>query len=401
LNITNISKRLKSIKPSPTLAIDAKTKVLKQQGIDVINFGVGESDFNTPQNIKNAAITAINSGFTKYCPVSGTIEIKNAIIEKFKRDNNLTYSAEQIIVSSGAKHSLYNLFQSIIDDGDEVIVSAPFWVSYPDMIALAGGKPKIIQTSDKTNFKATSADIEKALTPKTKAIVINSPSNPTGSTYSYAELKAIADICIKNKILIISDEIYEKLIYDNFKFTSIAQVSPQAKELTIIINGVSKAYAMTGWRIGYTAGQKDIISAMSKIQSQSTSNACSISLKAAVEALNGPQECVETMRREFEKKRDYIVAKLNSIVEITCRKPEGAFYVFPNIKKLLGKKFNGTVINTDLEFADYLLNNARIAVVPGSAFGVEGYIRISYATSIENIKSGMDRLETALNLLDN
>jgi aspartate aminotransferase len=242
-------------------------------------------------------------------------------------------------------------------------------------------------------------DIEKSLTPKTKAVVINSPSNPTGSTYSYAELKAIADICIKNKILIISDEIYEKLVYDNFKFASIAQVSPQAKELTIIINGVSKAYAMTGWRIGYTAGQKDIISAMSKIQSQSTSNASSISIKAAVEALNGPQECVEAMRKEFEKRRDYIVAKLNSIDKITYRKPEGAFYIFPNIKKLFGKRFNSSVINTDLEFADYLLNNAKIAVVPGSAFGVEGYIRISYATSIENIKSGMDRLETALNLL--
>jgi aspartate aminotransferase len=396
----NISKRLQYIKPSPTLAIDAKAKSLKQQGVDIINFGVGEPDFDTPQNIKNAAITAINSGLTKYCPVSGTIEIKNAIIEKLKRDNNLTYSPDQIIVSSGAKHSLYNLFQSIIDNGDEVIVPAPYWVSYPDMIALAGGKAVIIQTSDKTNFKATSADIEKALTPKTKAIVINSPSNPTGSTYSYTELKAIADVCIKNRILIISDEIYEKLTYDNFKFTSIAQVSPQTKELTIVINGVSKAYAMTGWRIGYTVGQKDIISSMSKIQSQSTSNACSISINAAVEALTGPQECVETMRKEFEKRRDYIVAKLNTIAGITCRKPEGAFYVFPNIKKLLGKRFNGSVISIDLEFADYLLNTAKIAVVPGTAFGAEGYIRISYATSIKNIKAGIERLETALKSIE-
>jgi aspartate aminotransferase len=392
----NISKRVQSIKPSPTLAIDAKAKALKEQGIDIINFGEAEPDFDTPQSIKNAAINAINSGFTKYCPVPGTLEIKNAIIEKLKRDNDLVYTPEQIIVSSGAKHSLYNLFQSIIDDGDEVIVPAPYWVSYPDMIALAGGKPVIIQTTDKTNFKATPETIEKVLTKKTKAIVINSPSNPTGVTYSQEELKTIADVCVKHKIFIISDDIYEKLVYDKFKFISIAQVSPQAKELTIVINGASKAYAMTGWRIGYTAGPKDIISAMSKIQSQSTSNACSISIKAAVEALNGSQECVENMRKEFEKRRDYIVARLNSIHGITCRKPEGAFYVFPNVKELLGKTFDSKTINTDLEFADYLLNYAKIAVVPGTAFGAEGYIRLSYATSIENIKSGMDRLETAL-----
>jgi aspartate aminotransferase len=308
----NISKRVQSIKPSPTLAIDAKAKALKEQGLDIINFGVGEPDFDTPQSIKNAAINAINSGFTKYCPVPGTLEVKNAIIEKLKRDNSLVYTPEQIIVSSGAKHSLYNLFQSIINDGDEVIVPATYWVSYPDMIALAGGKSVIVQTTDKTNFKAIPENIEKALTPKTKAIVINSPSNPTGVTYSQEELKAIADVCVKHKILIISDDIYEKLVYDNFKFTSIAQVSPQAKELTII-NGVSKAYAMTGWRIGYAAGPKDIISAMSKIQSQSTSNACSISIKAAVEALNGSQECVKDMTKEFEKRRDYIVARLSAI----------------------------------------------------------------------------------------
>jgi aspartate aminotransferase len=392
----NISKRVQSIKPSPTLAIDAKAKSLKEQGLDIINFGVGEPDFDTPQSIKNAAINAINSGFTKYCPVPGTLEVKNAIIEKLKKDNSLVYNPEQIIVSSGAKHSLYNLFQSIINDGDEVIVPAPYWVSYPDMIALADGKSVIVQTTDKTNFKAIPENIEKALTPKTKAIVINSPSNPTGVTYSQEELKAIADVCVKHKILIISDDIYEKLVYDNFKFTSIAQVSPQAKELTIIINGVSKAYAMTGWRIGYAAGPKDIISAMSKIQSQSTSNACSISIKATVEALNGSQECVKDMRKEFEKRRDYIVARLNAIQGITCRKPEGAFYVFPNIKELLGKTFNSKTINTDLEFADYLLNYAKIAVVPGTAFGAEDYIRLSYATSLENIKLGMDRLETAL-----
>ncbi|MDR1784709.1 MAG: pyridoxal phosphate-dependent aminotransferase [Endomicrobium sp.] len=391
-----ISKRVHSIKPSPTLAIDAKAKALKQQGVDIINFGVGEPDFDTPINIKEAAISAINSGFTKYCPVAGTPELKNAIINKLKRDNNLTYSPEEIIVSCGAKHSIYNIFQSIIDDGDEVIIPAPFWVSYTDMVILAGGKPVIIQTNDKVDFKATSEEIEKALTSKTKAIIVNSPSNPTGTTYTANELKAITKVCVKNKILIISDDIYEKLTYDNFKFTSIAEVCPEVKELTIVVNGVSKAYSMTGWRIGYAAGPKNIISAMAKVQSQSTSNASSISIKASVEALNGTQDYLEHMKQEFEKRRNYIVQGLNNIKGITCRKPEGAFYVFPNIKSLLGKAFKKRIINTDIEFADYLLDVAKIAVVPGSAFGAEGYIRLSYATSIENIKRGIDRLMTIL-----
>jgi aspartate aminotransferase len=394
--ISFISKRVQSIKPSQTLVIDAKAKALKQQGVDVINFGVGEPDFDTPENIKEAAINAINDGFTKYCPVAGTPEIKNAIINKLKRDNNLSYTLEEIIVSSGAKQSLYNLFQSIINDDDEVIVLAPYWVSYIDMIILAGGKPIIIQTCDKTNFKITPKIVEKVLTSKTKAIIINSPSNPTGVTYSSEELKVIAQICVKNKIFIISDDIYEKLVYDNFKFTSIATVSPEIKESVVVINGVSKAYAMTGWRIGYAAGPKNIISAMSKIQSQSTSNASSISIKAAVEALNGTQECVEYMRKEFEKRRDYIVERLNAIDGISCRKPDGAFYVFPNIKTLLGKTFNGKTISTDIDLANYLLDVAKIAVVPGSAFGLEGYVRFSYAASIGNIKTGIDRMEIAL-----
>jgi aspartate aminotransferase len=392
----HISKRVQSIKPSSTLAIDAKAKTLKQQGIAVINFGAGEPDFDTPKNIKDAAIDAINSGFTKYCPVAGTLEIKNAIINKLKRDNNLTYAPEEIIVSCGAKHSLYNIFQATIDDGDEVIIPAPYWVSYPDMVILAGGKPVIIKTSDKTNFKITPENVEKVITSKTKAIIINSPSNPTGCTYSARELKTIAQICGKNNIFIISDEIYEKLVYDNFKFTSIAETTSETKDITIVVNGVSKAYAMTGWRIGYAVGPKNIISAMSKIQSQSTSNATSISIKAAVEALNGTQEYVESMKKEFKKRRDYIVERLNEINDISCAKPEGAFYVFPNISTLLGKTFNGKTINTDIEFADYLLDVAKIAVVPGSAFGAEGYIRLSYATSIENIREGIDRLEATL-----
>jgi aspartate aminotransferase len=390
-----ISKRIKLIKPSPTLTIDAKVKEFKQQSIDVVNFGVGEPDFNTPINIKNAAISAINKNFTKYCPVTGTLEIKNAIINKLKTDNGLNYSFEEIIVSNGAKHSLYNLFQSIIDDKDEVIIPAPYWVSYPDMVILAGGKPVIVHTSDKTNFKITPSAIEKALSLKTKAIIINSPSNPTGIVYTSEELNAIAQICIKHKILIISDDIYEKLVYDNLKFISIAKVSPKAKEITIIINGVSKAYSMTGWRIGYAVGNKNIIAAMAKIQSHSTSNASSISIKAATEALNGTQKYVELMRNKFEKRRDYIVKRLNAVKNIKCIKPKGAFYIFLNIKTFLGKTFNKKIINTDIEFANYLLDTAKIAVVPGSAFGFKGYIRLSYAIPIKNIRIGVDRLEEA------
>ena len=391
-----ISKRLQSIKPSPTLAIDAKAKALKAKGVDIISFGTGEPDFDTPQNIKDAAIKAINTGFTKYCPVSGTPDLKDAIIKKFKEDNNLEYTREQVMVSCGGKHSLFNLFQTIFDEGDEVIIPAPYWVSYPDMAVLAGAVPVFITTSDKNHFKVKPTEIEKVITKKTKAFILNSPSNPTGNTYTKEELEEIANICIKNNLLIISDEIYEKLTYDNFKFFSIAQVSQEVKEHTVVINGVSKAFAMTGWRIGYAAGPKEIIAAMTKMQSQSTSCPTSISLKAATEALNGDKKCLETMRKEFEKRRNYIVDRLNKIEGITCLKPEGAFYVFPNISNLLNKTYNGKLINTDIELADYLLDEAKIAVVPGSAFGAKGFIRFSYATSMENIVEGLNRLETAL-----
>ncbi|AKL98706.1 pyridoxal phosphate-dependent aminotransferase [Endomicrobium proavitum] len=388
-----LSKRVQAVQPSPTLAIDAKAKALKAQGVDVISFGAGEPDFNTPQNIKDAGIDAINKNFTRYCPVAGTLDLKKAIVNKLKRDNGLEYIPEEIIVSCGAKHSLYNLFQAILDDGDEIIIPAPYWVSYPDMAILAGAKPVIIPADDKNGFKITAQSVQKVITAKTKAIVINSPSNPTGATYSSGELKAIAEVCVKNKILMISDEIYEKLVYDNFKFSSTASVLPEAKNYTVVINGVSKAYAMTGWRIGYAAGPREIITAMAKIQSQSTSNPTSISMKASVEALNGPQDEVEKMRAEFEKRRDYIHERLNKIEGISCSKPSGAFYVFPDISKLLGKTFGAKVINTDSEFAQYLLETAKIAVVPGSAFGADGYMRLSYATSLELIKEGMDRLE--------
>ena len=391
-----ISKRLQSIKPSPTLAIDAKAKALKAKGVDIISFGTGEPDFDTPQNIKDAAIKAINNGFTKYCPVPGTPDLKDAIIKKFKEDNNLEYTREQVMVSCGGKHSLFNLFQTIFDEGDEVIIPAPYWVSYPDMAVLAGAVPVFINTSDKNHFKVKPTEIEKVITKRTKAFILNSPSNPTGNTYTKDELEEIADICIKHNLLIISDEIYEKLTYDNFKFYSIAQVSQEVKEHTIVVNGVSKAFAMTGWRIGYAAGPKEIIAAMTKMQSQSTSCPSSISLKAATEALNGDKACLETMRVEFEKRRNYIVERLNKIESITCLKPEGAFYVFPNVTNLLKKTYNGKLINTDIELADYLLDEAKIAVVPGSAFGAKGFIRFSYATSMENIVEGLNRLETAL-----
>lgn len=391
-----LSKRVQAIKPSPTLSIDAKAKALKAQGIDIISFGTGEPDFDTPKNIKDAAIKAINQGFTKYCPVPGTPDLKNAIINKFKTDNNIEYTKEEIIVSCGGKHSLYNLFQAIFDEGDEVIIPAPYWVSYPDMAILAGAIPVFINTSDKNQFKVNPADIEKVITKKTKAFVLNSPSNPTGNTYTKQELEEIANICIKNNLLIISDEIYEKLVYDNFEFYSIAKISQQVKEHTVVINGVSKAFAMTGWRIGYAAGPKEIISAMTKIQSQSTSCPTSISLKAATEALNGNKNCLEKMKLEFENRRNYIVDRLNKIKGITCLKPEGAFYVFPNISNLLEKEYNGKLINTDIELADYLLEQAKIAVVPGTAFGAKGYIRFSYATSMENIIEGINRLEKAV-----
>ena len=391
-----LSDRAKTIKPSPTLAITAKAKALKEKGIDVISFGAGEPDFDTPLNIKEAAKKAIDAGFTKYCPVEGTPDLRKAIAAKFKKDNNLDYELNQIIVSCGAKHSLYNLFQAVLNPKDEIIIPAPYWVSYPDMAILQGAKPRIVKTKESEGFKMSPEALKKAINKRTKAVIINSPSNPTGSAYTKEELEKLAAVCLESKILIISDEIYEKLVYDNFTFASIASASKEIQAQTVVVNGVSKSYSMTGWRIGYAAGPKEIITAMTDIQSQSTSNAASISLKAAVEALNGPQDEVEKMRIEFEKRRNYIVERLNKIKGIKCFKPTGAFYVFPNIKKLLGKTYDGKLIQTTDEFSDYLLEKAQIAVVPGDGFGAPGYIRLSYATSMENISKGLDRLEQAV-----
>ena len=394
-----LSQRAKAIKPSPTLAIDAKAKALKAQGVDVIGFGVGEPDFDTPKNIKDAGIKAIEMGFTKYCPVGGTDDLKDAIIEKLKKDNGLSYERGEVIVSCGAKHSLYNIAMTVLEKGDEVIIPAPYWVSYPDIVMLADATPVIVTTSEKNGFKMTAEEFRKAITPKTKAVVINSPSNPTGSSYSRKELEGIAEVAVEKKILIISDDIYEKLVYDGFEFISIASISKEVKDLTIVVNGVSKAYAMTGWRIGYAAGAKEIVTAMTNIQSQSTSNPTSIAMKASTEALNGPQDAVNDMVKEFDKRRVYMVERLNGIKGMTCLRPNGAFYAFPNVTGLLGKSFNGRLIETSSDMATLLLDEVKVALVPGSAFGAEGFLRLSYATSMEKIKEGMDRIERAAEML--
>ena len=397
--MTVLSNRAKSLKPSPTLAINAKAKSMQAQGIHVISFGAGEPDFDTPDNIKKAAKKAIDDGFTKYTPVGGIDELKDAIINKFERDSQLIYKRSEILVSCGGKHSFYNLAQAIFDHGDEVIVSAPYWVSYPPIVSLAGGAVVIVETTEKNEFKITPEELKMAISPKTKALILNSPSNPTGSAYAKKELENIAEIAISNNFFVISDEIYEKVIYDGFEFTSIASLSEEMKNRTIIVHGVAKTYAMTGWRIGYTAGSEEIISAMNNIQSQSTSNPTSIAQKASVEALIGPQDEVGKMVSAFTQRRNYIVDRLNKIPGVSCYKPVGAFYVFPNFSSYYGKSFQGKKIENSTNLADYFLEVAKVAVVPGVEFGADPFERLSYATSMENIKEGLDRIEEALRKL--
>ena len=386
-----ISDSLKKIKPSPTIAVTQKARELRAAGKDVIGLGAGEPDFDTPNNIKNAAIKAIRRGDTKYTAVDGTPALKKAIIKKFKKENNLKYSNEEITVGTGGKQVLYNAFMATLNRGDEVIIPAPFWVSYPDMVLLAGGKPKIVKCNEADNFKLTPEKLKKAVSKKTKWIIINSPSNPTGSGYTKDEIIALSKILIKYKNLyILSDDIYEHITYDGFKFFTIAQIE-KLKSRTLTMNGVSKSYSMTGWRIGYAAGPKEIIKAMAKIQSQSTSNPTSISQAAAVEALNGTQDFISERSNSFKERRDFVVDSLNNINGISCLSPEGAFYVFPNCKKLLNKK---TKLKTDKDFVEKLLEKAEVAVVQGSAFGLDGYFRISYATSMENLNKAMKRIKT-------
>lgn len=391
-----LAERTKKIKPSPTLAVDSKAKEMKAKGFDVVNFGVGEPDFDTPEHIKEAAIKAIKDGFTKYTPVGGIDELKEAIIEKLEKDNKIKYEKENILVSCGAKHSLYNIAQALFSPGDEVIIPAPYWVSYTDQVLLNDATPVILETYEEDNFMLRPELLKEKITTKTKAIIINSPSNPTGFIYNEKVLQEIAEIALKNNIYIISDEIYEKLIYDGMRHISIASFSEEIKERTIVVNGLSKSHSMTGWRIGYAAGPADIIKAMTNLQSQSTSNPTSIAQKAAVAALKGPQDCVEEMRKEFEKRRNYIVNELNNIIGISCKMPQGAFYVFPNVKQILGKKIESVEIKSSMDLSIYLLEKAQVALVPGSAFGAEGYIRISYATSMENLSKGIERIRNSL-----
>lgn len=396
-----LSQRIGKIKPSATLAVTFKAKELKASGIDVIGFGAGEPDFDTPEHIKEAAIKAINRGMTKYTPTGGVDELKQAIVQKLRNENGLEYQTDEIIVSCGAKHSLYNLSQVLFQEGDDVLIIAPYWVSYPEQVNLADANPIIIQTNPEDNFKLKPDVLEKAITSKARAIILNSPSNPTGMAYSRDELSKLADVLSKHsEILIISDEIYERLVYDGFSHISIASVDKTLKERTVVVNGLSKSCSMTGWRIGYAAGPKEIINAMNKIQSQSTSNPTSISQAASIEALIGLQDEVGNMRKEFEERRNYIVDRLNQISGISCLRPQGAFYVFPDIKDYFGRIYDGQRVENSSDFSMFLMNEARVAVVPGIAFGNDKHIRLSYATSMENIKEGMNRMEEALKRLE-
>jgi aspartate aminotransferase len=393
-----LSERAKNIKPSPTLAIDSKAKAMKAAGHDVVNFGVGEPDFDTPDNIKEAAIRALKEGFTKYTPVGGIDPLKNAIIEKFKRDNGLNYEREEIIVSCGAKHSLYNIAQALYRPGDEVLIPSPYWVSYPDQVVLNYAVPVIVKTYESDSFMLKPEALESHITKKTRALVLNSPSNPTGLTYDRKTLEEIAEIVLRHNLYVISDEIYEKLVYDGVEHVSIASLGNDIKKKTIVVNGLSKSHAMTGWRVGFAAGPKDVIKAMTNIQSQSTSNPNSIAQKAAVEALTGPQDFIDVMRREFDARRRYLVSELNSISGVKCITPTGAFYAFPNISALLGKAAAKPVL-TSSDLALYLLENADVALVPGEAFGDDNYIRLSYATSMETLRKGVERIRKAFGRL--
>lgn len=391
-----LSKRAKDISASVTLAITAKAKKLKAEGVDIISFGAGEPDFNTPTNILQAAENALKQGLTRYTAASGISELKSAICEKLKNENNLSYEEEQIVISNGAKHSLYNALFAICNENDEVIVPLPYWVSYPELVKLVGATPVFVETPEENDFKYSINELKSAITPKTKAIILNSPNNPTGAVYSENELKEIANIAIENDIFIISDEIYEKLVYDDTKHISIASFSDEIKDRTIVINGVSKAYAMTGWRIGYAASNSKVAEIMSAFQSHATSNPNSIAQYASVEAIKGSQEAVQKMNIEFCKRRNFMVDKVNSINGLSCKKPKGAFYVMVNIGNYIGKTVKGKSISSSMDLCDALLDIEKVAVIPGSGFGTDNYIRLSYATSMENIEEGLNRIENFL-----
>jgi aspartate aminotransferase len=393
LSSIRLASRVSRIKPSPTHAVDARAKELKAQGKDVIGLGAGEPDFDTPDFIKEAAIKAIRDGFTKYTAVDGTPGLKKAVIAKFKRDNGLDYAPEQVLVSVGGKQSFFNLAQALIESGDEVIIPAPYWVSYPDMVLLADGKPVIVYAGIEQGFKITAAQLEQAITPKTKLFVICSPSNPTGVAYTRKDIEALGAVLRKHpQVLIATDDMYEHILWADEAFNNILNVCPDLYERTIVLNGVSKAYAMTGWRIGYAAGPKPLITAMKNIQSQSTSNPTSIAQVAAEAALNGDQGCIAPMLKEFKQRHDHVVARLNRIKGVRCLPAQGAFYAFPDFREAI----KATGMTSDVAFAEHVLNTVGVAMVPGSAFGAEGYQRLSYATSIQNLNGALDRLEKLL-----
>ena len=389
-----LSARVQAVKPSPTLAITARANALRAAGQDVIGLGAGEPDFDTPEHIKKAAIKAIKAGQTKYTPVDGTASLKQAIIDKFQRDNGLEYAADQILVSCGGKQSFYNLAQAILDPGDEVIIPAPFWVSYPDMVLLAGAQPVLVHADAKQNFKMTAAQLRGALTEQTRLVVINSPSNPTGMAYTKEELEALGEVLREHpRVVIATDDMYEHIVWEQGSFVNILNACPDLYERTMVLNGVSKAYSMTGWRIGYAGGPADVIKAMKKIQSQSTSNPTSISQAAAEAALNGPQECIGEMLVHFKQRHDYVVERLNKIPGVECLPTDGTFYVFPSVKGLI-EAIDG--VHDDLELAEHLIEKAGVALVPGTAFGLAGHVRISIATSMENLSAALDRIEAAI-----
>jgi len=395
-----LASRVKKVKPSATLAVSAAAKEMKAKGIDVIGFGAGEPDFDTPDHIKKAAKKALDEGFTKYTPASGTEELKQAVVDKFKRDNNLTYKKNQVIISCGGKHCLYNIYMATLSGNDEVLIPAPYWVSYPDMALLAGARPKFIYTTEKSNFKVSPEELEKALTDKTRLFIMNSPSNPTGAAYTKKELAALAEVLENHHCYVVCDDIYESIVYDDFKFYSFATVAKKdLRERCLVVNGVSKTYSMTGWRIGYAAGHPDVIAAMNKIQGQSTSNPTSFAQKGAQVALTGPQGFLKKMVGEFKKRRDYTVKTLNRMPGITCNNPQGAFYVLPSFQEYIGRKYKGKKIKDDVELCKFLLDEVKVAAVPGSAFGADGFIRLSYATSMKNIQEGLQRIKQGLELL--
>ena len=391
-----LSQIASAVQASTTMAIDALFKQMKADGIDVIGFGAGEPDFNTPDDIKAAGIAAIDNNFTRYTPAAGTVELRQAICDRMKADCGLSYKPSQVVVSSGAKHAVYLALRAIVDPGDEVILPAPFWVSYYELIKMVGGVPVVVTATEAENFKLTAEKLEAAITPKTKALILNNPSNPTGMVYGREELQALADVCVKHDLYVVDDEIYYGLLYDGQTFTSLASLGEEIKERAIIINGVSKSYAMTGWRIGYACANDQVAKVMANYVSHSTGSPCAISQKASLAALNGPQDEVETMRQAFEERRNYIVEHMNAIPGVSCLKPEGAFYVMMNVEQLIGKTIHGVKINNADDFADAFLKFGLVAVVPCTGFGAPTFVRWSYATSMDNIKEGLRRLEKFL-----